>query len=157
MALLLVGLLAGCGGHRHDDDHDDGRRREQDKWLCPPAATPTRGTSLATTVIRANGSKTIVRPARTASPPIDCFYVYPTVSDNRPAAPASASASSDLVAETQTAQFSRVCKVYAPVYRQIMNRGLVTPSLLRSPARLRRRLHAWRDYLAHWNPVGASC
>ena len=51
-------------------------------WLCFPgrAGDPCTG-SLATTVIRADGKKTVVTPRAAANPPIDCFYVYPTVSN----------------------------------------------------------------------------
>src|SRR5262249_7257471 len=123
-------------------------------WLCLPgrAADPCR-TSLATTVVRANGTRSVERPRLPARPPIDCFYVYPTVSDE-PTGNASLSVglSEILVAEAQAAPFSQVCKVYAPVYRQITNRGLVTPSLNASPAMAYGDvLAAWRDYLAHYN------
>jgi hypothetical protein len=155
VALLLVGLLAGCGGHRAaTTTTTTTAAATKTKWLCFPGrnADPC-STSLATTVIRANGSKTIVRPARPASPPIDCFYVYPTVSDEPTGnADLSVGFPQILVAETQAAQFSQVCKVYAPVYRQITNRGLVTPSLhAKVGLAYGDVLNAWRDYLAHWN------
>ena len=55
-----------------------------------------------------------------------------------------------LVAQTQAAPFSQVCKVYAPVYRQITDRGLTTPSLHANPyLAYGDVLRAWRDYLAH--------
>ena len=45
-----------------------------------------------------------------------------------------------LVAQAQAAPFSQVCQVYAPMYRQITNRGLVDAVAPREPAaRLRRR------------------
>jgi hypothetical protein len=123
-------------------------------WLCFPgrASNPCR-TSLATTVIRPDGTKSVVRPRLAAQPPIDCFYVYPTVSDEP-------TGNSDLaidlgqvlVAQTQAAPFSQVCKVYAPMYRQITNRGLTTPSLHANPQLAYADvLAAWRDYLMHWN------
>jgi hypothetical protein len=123
-------------------------------WLCLPGqASDPCATSLTTTVIRADGSKTVVHPARPASPPIDCFYVYPTVSDQPTGnADMSIGFSQVIVAETQAAQFSRVCKVYAPVYRQITNRGLTDKSLHAKPLLAYDDvLHAWQDYLAHWN------
>ena len=50
-------------------------------WLCFPGKTPDPcSSSMATTVIQANGSKTVETPKAAANPPIDCFYVYPTVS-----------------------------------------------------------------------------
>jgi hypothetical protein len=123
-------------------------------WLCLPgrAADPCDA-SLATTVVRANGAKTVVHPKTPASPPIDCFYVYPTVS-NEPTGNASLTIGMPevLVAELQAAPFSQVCKVYAPIYRQITNDGLVKPLLNASPTMAYGDvLDAWRDYLAHYN------
>jgi hypothetical protein len=94
-----------------------------------------------------------VRPVRPASPPIDCFYVYPTVSDQPTGnADLSIGFSQILVAEAQASPFSQVCKVYAPVYRQITNDGLVKRSLHASPLLAYDDVRdAWRDYLAHWN------
>ena len=84
---------------------------------------------------------TVQRVERAAHPAIDCFYVYPTVSSEP-------TGNSDLkiglaeivVAQVQAARFSQVCRVYAPMYRQITNRGLDEPALHADPVRgLRRR------------------
>ena len=50
-------------------------------WLCRPGLRDNPCTSnLTTTIVRANGT-TYIQPASPARhPPIDCFYVYPTVS-----------------------------------------------------------------------------
>ena len=154
--VLLAGLLAGCGGRSAATTTTTATAAAPGKtvWLCFPgrAADPC-DTSLATTVVRANGSKTLVRPSRPASPPVDCFYVYPTVSDEPTGnADLGIGLPQILVAEAQAAPFSQVCKVYAPVYRQVTNRGLVTPSLHANPALgYGDVLRAWHDYLAHWN------
>jgi hypothetical protein len=153
VVLAAGAVLAGCGGHPAAAPKAM-PPTQKTVWLCLPgkAGDPCR-TSLATTVVRADGSKTVVRPRLPADPPIDCFYVYPTVSDEP-------TGNSDLaiglpqifVAQAQAAPFSQVCKVYAPMYRQITNSGLTTPSLHAS-ARLAYDdvLAAWRDYLMHWN------
>jgi len=123
-------------------------------WLCFPGRAPDPcASSLATTYVGANGSRTVKRPRAAANPPIDCFYVYPTVSDeDRGNADLSIGLEQLLVAQTQAAPFSQVCKVYAPVYRQITDRGLTTPSLHASGlVAYDSVLAAWRDYLAHWN------
>ena len=61
------------------------------------------------------------RPSAVAKdPPIDCFYVYPTVSRDQ-------GMNSDLVAggeengaaESQFARFASVCRTFAPIYRQM--------------------------------------
>jgi hypothetical protein len=152
--VLVAALLCGCGAHKVVKTTGAPTRLQKTVWLCLPgrAANPCT-TSLATTVIGANGSKTVEHPKRPANPPIDCFYVYPTVSD-QPTGNADLSIGFPqiLVAETQAAQFSQVCKVYAPVYRQITNDGLVNRSL---HASLQLAYYdvarAWHDYLAHYN------
>src|SRR5579871_4784587 len=98
-------------------------------WLCFPGrpSDPCAG-NLATTVVRADGSTTVEHPTPAASPPIDCFYVYPTVSsEDRGNADLRIQLPELVVAQAQAEQFSRVCRVYAPMYRQITDRGLTTP------------------------------
>ena len=109
---------------------------------------------MATTVIKANGSRTVETPKAAASPPIDCFYVYPTVSsENQGNSDLQIQLPQIFVAQAQARRFSQVCRVYAPMYRQITDRGLTTPSLHASPllAYDRRSARAWQDYLAHYN------
>jgi hypothetical protein len=108
---------------------------------------------MATTVIRADGSRTVEHPRAAAQPRIDCFYVYPTVSDeNRGNSDLRIELPEILIAEAQASPFSQVCNVYAPMYRQITNRGLTTPSLHAKPLLTYRSvLSAWKDYLAHYN------
>lgn len=93
-------------------------------WLCRPGERPNPcGGSLKTTVFR-DGGKRVYTP-RTKKRPIDCFYVYPTVSQ-QPGVLADRSIDPELrsIAGYQAARFSEVCKVYAPVYRQITLAGL---------------------------------
>ena len=125
-------------------------------WLCRPGAPSNPClTSLATTVIRRNGSTHVVPAAPAARPPVDCFYVYPTVSD-QPGVNANLRAGlrEAAVAVTQAARFSQVCDVYAPVYRQITLGALDHPRRITlADARIAYRsvLSAFRDYLAHYN------
>jgi hypothetical protein len=95
-------------------------------WLCRPGADPNPCTgSLKTTVRYPAKPPKVVTPRVPAKPPIDCFYVYPTVSEQ-------ATMVSDLavepaqtsIARYQAARFSQVCNVYAPMYRQITLRAL---------------------------------
>src|SRR5215471_10591377 len=150
MLLSACAFLAGCGSHRAASPTAtttaSAPSSHKTLWLCFPgrAADPC-ATSLATTVVRADGSKSVERPRRPANPRVDCFYVYPTVSDE-PSGNASLAIGLPeiLVAEAQAAPFSQVCKVYAPIYRQLTNDGLVKRSLHASPAL------AYGDVLAAW-------
>ena len=127
---------------------------KQTLWLCFPgrAGDPCTG-SLATTVIRADGTKTVETPRPAANPPIDCFYVYPTVSnENTGNASLQIGLPQLFVAQAQAERFSQVCKVYAPVYRQITNPGLTDRSLHANQYEAYGDvLAAWRSYLAHDN------
>ena len=50
-------------------------------WLCRPGATPDPcETSLDTTVVKANGQRSVMDVNDAKNAKIDCFYVYPTVS-----------------------------------------------------------------------------
>ncbi len=127
---------------------------ESTVWLCfPGRSNDPCSSSLDTTLVAANGHTSVERLAPAAHPAIDCFYVYPTVSFERGGnADLQIQLPQVLVAQVQAARFSQVCRVYAPVYRQITNRGLTTPSLHASPLlSYDSLLAAWRDYLAHDN------
>ena len=91
------------------------------KWLCKPGAKPNpcKG-SLETTVFESDGSSSVDDSAKNAKPPkYDCFYIYPTVSE-QPTPNANKDIDPELIsiAQYQAARYSEDCKVYAPVYRQ---------------------------------------
>src|SRR5258708_32244765 len=53
-----------------------------DTWLCRPGRQDACAIDLTTTVIAADGKLTRETFAANPSAPIDCFYVYPTVSND---------------------------------------------------------------------------
>jgi hypothetical protein len=101
-------------------DYSDGKT-----WLCRPGRQDACAIDLSTTVIAPDG--TFTREAWAADPkaPIDCFYVYPTVSTDT-------GVNSDMTADPaelnvvaqQFARFASKCRPFAPMYRQITLRGL---------------------------------
>ncbi|MRH87724.1 DUF3089 domain-containing protein [Nocardia sp. SYP-A9097] len=110
---------------------------ETTTWLCRPgqAADPCGGRSGA---------------------PIDCFYVYPTVSLQQ-TANSNFDASPELraVAGTQAGPFGAQCNVWAPVYRQVTLGAMFDPpdeglSAARDFA-YEDVENAWNDYLANHN------
>jgi hypothetical protein len=126
-------------------------------WLCRPGmAHDPCVVGLKTTRFSALGARLgIVAPKRDKPPKIDCFFVYPTVSDqptveaNRHKDPAQLSA-----ALYQAARYSQHCRIYAPMYRELTLAGTTAP--LAAQARAVRRayadvLAAWRVYLARYN------
>jgi hypothetical protein len=98
-------------------------------WLCRPglASNPCLN-SEETTVVLGNGASFVEHPRPAANPPIDCFYVYPTVSSqfsenaNEEIGP-----EEDAIAESQASRFSQVCRVYAPIYPQLTIPAINTP------------------------------
>jgi hypothetical protein len=121
-----------------------------DSWLCRPGAQDACAVDLTTTVVSANGK--LSREEWTPNPnaSIDCFYVYPTVS-NDPTGNSDMNAGPEekSVIRAQFARFGSVCRPYAPLYRQ------VTLTALRSiiagrPMQVDRAL-AYNDVLDAWN------
>ena len=147
LLLLLLGLALAAAG-------SGAGATPKTVWLCLPGqALDPCVMNLTTTLIGPNGTRHVEHARAAGSPPIDCFYVYPTVSnENRGNADLSVGPEQILVAQFQAAPFSQVCRVYAPVYRQVTNRGLTTPSLHASLSLAYDDvLRAWRDYLARYN------
>ena len=89
-------------------------------WLCLPGRSDTCSAPQSTVDVNPSGygAKSVTWPAK-SPPPIDCFYVYPTISRD-------SGLNSDLVmdaelptAASQLARFSSVCRTFAPKYRQM--------------------------------------
>jgi Protein of unknown function (DUF3089) len=91
-------------------------------WLCKPGVKPDPCTpGLSTTVYSSTLKRQrVTHPKPAAKPTFDCFYVYPTVSDqttvlsNRQIDPEQRS-----IALYQAARYSQYCRVFAPMYRQV--------------------------------------
>ena len=94
-------------------------------WLCRPGAHDACDIDETTTVVAADG--TLTKETWKADPgaPIDCFYVYPTIStDPGPNSDMTADPAEINVIKQQFARFASKCKPYAPLYRQITLVGL---------------------------------
>lgn len=139
-------LAAGCGGG--DDDADDGGGNGgggggggadpeaavadpydghtsdlydgTENWLCHPDRDDDECSDLSATEVAPDGTQRPADLEPAQDPPIDCFYVYPTVSNDP-------EVNSDLVPDeaelstvgAQAAPFATTCRVFAPVYRQL--------------------------------------
>jgi hypothetical protein len=128
----------------------------ESSWLCLPGQADVCAKPLLTTAVEPNGYGKRSNSSPAKDPPIDCFYVYPTVSRDQ-------GLNSDLqmseeigAAAAQAARFSSVCKVYAPKYRQMTVGAIlafsagqdVTAAAVQSYGDV---VAAWRDYLANRN------
>ncbi|HXQ18690.1 MAG TPA: DUF3089 domain-containing protein [Acidimicrobiales bacterium] len=126
------------------------------EWLCRPGLADDPCTaSLATAVYPAEGPARVIDPKDAKDPPIDCFYVYPTVStERRVTATLAVEPAETNVAISQASRFSQYCQVYAPIYPQITlaalnGYGHVTRQDLEAAYDSVRS--AFLDYLAHDN------
>src|SRR4029078_9563761 len=125
-------------------------------WLCLPGRSDVCSTPLATTALNPNGYGSTGQSSVAKDPPLDCFYVYPTVSKDQ-------GMNSDLrpseeigAAQVQFARFASVCRPFAPVYRQ-MTLGAVAVAAAGGDVLQAGQLaysdvaNAWRTYLAKYN------
>lgn len=88
-------------------------------WLCLPGRADPCSTPLPTTALNPNGYGSNGKSSIAKDAPIDCFYVYPTVSHD-PGMNSDLKASEEIgVAEVQFARFASVCRTFAPLYRQM--------------------------------------
>jgi hypothetical protein len=131
--------------------------RDTTTWLCKPGipSNPCEP-GFATTLLSPSGQivgTEDVKPDRKRR--IDCFYVYPTVSDDQ-------GTNSDLsidpeersIALYQAARYSLRCRVFAPMYRQITLAALFGGSPISTEARdlaYGDVLTAWKTYLRKYN------
>jgi hypothetical protein len=140
-AVVLAALAAAalCGG-----------ARAETVWLCHPSQASSPCTAeLGFTSVLADGSARAYAVGARRGQPVDCFYVYPTVSRD-------AGGNSDLragieerdVARSQASWFSPICRVFAPLYRQVTATAGASskPGLAYADVRA-----AWREYLARDN------
>jgi len=126
---------------------------KESNWLCLPDRKDVCSTPLPTTALNPNGYGSTGLSEVATDPPLDCFYIYPTVSNDQ-------GLNSDMIAgreerlatETQFARFASVCRPFAPIYRQmtvasiaayaagadIGQAGMIAYGDVRS---------AWRDYI----------
>jgi hypothetical protein len=127
-------------------------------WLCNPVTKskdPCRQ-SLTATLIKPDGTLTGTEKTPLAKKPtFDCFYVYPTVSDQkRPQATLAIDPEIDAIALYQASRFSQSCRVFAPVYRQVTLQGLNNPTTVTTAMRnsaYKDVVSSWKDYLKRYN------
>ncbi len=129
--------------------------RAEVAWLCKPGADPNPcAGDLTTTVQRPDGTDR-VKPGTIDEPRrIDCFYVYPTVSED-PGTNADKSVDPEMeaVARFQAQRFSRHCRVYAPIYRQRTIAAILASSTDPEPYNIAFAdvVEAWHEYLDDYN------
>ena len=128
-------------------------------WLCQPGqqADPCIS-SLAASAVTASGAvQPATWPSSATASKFACFYVYPTASlASTPNAGLAPTALEKYIANEQTAPFTQVCDVWAPVYREqtfpTVLKGLAGDQSLMSSTftvAYNSVLPAWQSFLAH--------
>jgi hypothetical protein len=97
-------------------------------WLCRPGRSDDACVvDMTTTVVAGDGTLTKETWVSNPKAPIDCFYVYPTVSgDPTPNSDMNAGNEERNVIRQQFARFASQCRPFAPLYRQVTLSGLRT-------------------------------
>ena len=126
-------------------------------WLCLPGRADVCSTSLGTTALTPNGYAARSQSTVAKDPPVDCFYVYPTVSrDPGLNSDLDAGGEEKAAAQVQFARFATVCRTFAPIYRQMTIAAVLAYSTggdITAAAKLAYGdvAAAWRNYLATKN------
>lgn len=127
-------------------DYSDGKT-----WLCRPGRDDVCSQSKQdATIVRADG-KLVAEPFRAdAKAPVDCFYVYPTVSKD-PGGNATMTLAPEerSVINQQFARFAAKCRPYAPLYRQVTLTAL-RAAMTGKPMAADRAM-AYQDVLDAWD------
>ncbi len=145
--LASLGWIAGSLCNAQKNDYNNPK-----SWLCRPGRTDACSGILTATVIDADGSRSqrTYRPDPNA--PIDCFYVYPTVSREPTGnSDMTLGEEEEQAAQNQFARFSEACRTYAPLYRQVTLAGLRGQAHINAALAYGDVLDAWKSYLAHDN------
>lgn len=122
-------------------------------WLCLPGRADSCSNPLPTTVLGPSGYGPTSRNQVAKDPPLDCFYIYPTVSsDGALNSDMNAGREEKLAAEAQFARFASVCRPFAPIYRQMTLAAVAAYSAganIDAAAALAYGdvLSAWRNYI----------
>jgi hypothetical protein len=127
-------------------------------WLCRGDTDDVCDHDLDATSVKAKGKTRVERWRPAKHPKFDCFYVYPTISSdpggNSDLVPGDAEEL--FVVRQQAARLGSVCRVFAPVYRQVTLTALIG-ILGGMPVDVDRTLayddvvDAWKHYIANDN------
>ncbi len=121
---FCAGLMATQGGPARAADAPPDYSQAA-AWICRPGQEGACTTGLDAMIVAADGKRTPENFTPAADPPIDCFYVYPTVS-LEPGLFADMTLSPEIarVALSQAGRLTSRCRLFAPIYRQHTMAGL---------------------------------
>lgn len=125
-------------------------------WACRPDMQPNEcNQDLSATRIEPDGTRAVEPHVPAEAPGFDCFYVYPTVLlSGAPQMVDFSQAGVEIVDDAllaQGARFSRLCRMFAPLYRQVGLSGGMPVAGSDRAIGLQDVRDAFAYYLAHWN------
>lgn len=155
LAATLLHLAGADDARAGEPSHNNYANPEN--WLCRPGHSEACDTDLASTVLGPDGKRTRESFHPDPNAPIDCFYVYPTVSRQpTPLSDMTIGPEEMEVVQQQFAPFRSKCRLYAPLYRQITLATLTAEASGQVPdmdpvTPARDVIDAWKSYLARDN------
>ncbi|MFL5296165.1 MAG: DUF3089 domain-containing protein [Phenylobacterium sp.] len=162
-ALAGASLMLGAGAASAQDaplPKNDYSKPET--WLCRPDKTTNNACNvdLSTTVVKADGTESVEPFKADPKAPIDCFYVYPTVSNDPGVLSDMNPGPEEInVVKVQFARLGAKCRLFAPLYRQFTLTALrarqagkpLPPGPPAGTTAYDDVVDAWNYYLAHDN------
>jgi Protein of unknown function (DUF3089) len=134
-----------------NDTSGDTDYAKADNWLCRPDHNAACDVNLDATIVKADGSLEAEPFHANPDAPIDCFYVYPTVSlDSTPNSDLNPGPEENSVVRAQFARFGSQCRLFAPMYRQVTLTALRASIAGTTSAPAPDRTVGYRDVLASW-------
>lgn len=156
VVIALVGVLATRPGEAAVTRSAGVDYAQAANWVCRPDAETICTSGLDVLVVMADNRRRLRRFIPAAAPPIDCFYVYPTVSQERSTF-SDSRLTPDIAAVTrsQAGRLTSRCRLFVPIYRQLTASGLSALLAAHRPLDWDRPyadvVAAWRWYRAHDN------
>ncbi|HKP55100.1 MAG TPA: DUF3089 domain-containing protein [Polyangiales bacterium] len=122
-----------------------------ENWLCRPGHNEACEKPLDSTVVTAQGMLTVEPFKADTAAPIDCFYVYPTVSlDTTPNSDLVPGPEEFSVVQAQFARFGSQCRLFAPLYRQVTLTALRASLAGMTTGPMPDRVIGYQDVAAAW-------
>jgi hypothetical protein len=154
-ALLALPAAAGDATNPYPGYHSE-VYSDPANWVCRPDTDDACDHDFDATIIEPHRHTRLNDWRAAREPAIDCFYVYPTISTDD-------SGNSDLipgddqeifVTRQQAARLGAVCRMFAPVYRQVTLTALISilqgnPIPSDSELADATLLDAWKHYIAN--------
>jgi len=156
-AALLLGASGASAQALPKNDYS-----KPETWLCRPDKTAKNycNVDLSTTVVKADGRETTEAFKADPNAKIDCFYVYPTVSNDPGVLSDMNEGPEEInVVKAQFARLGSKCRLFAPLYRQFTLTALrarqagkpLPPGPPAGTTSYDDVVDAWNYYLAHDN------